>query len=394
MSLDQAAPITSPTVSGPTLRQRLRANRGLAIIAVLAILVAVIAAVAQSQQKAGFLDPEATDPSGSRALATLLKAQGVTVIRETRAATVAADLRTTPGATLLVAPTAPISDSMLNEVLSARAAYTVLVQPDGLALQGFAPWAQEAGSGGPDEVPPGCAFAIAARAGALAPAGPTYTSDRRGVAPCWNGALLDSGSGDGGVVTVVGLGPAFTNAKLADSGNAAMAMGVLGRSGTLVWWLPSIADPQQVALGEDQPTIQDLIPAWVGWAFLQVVLAMAVVIWWRARRLGRVVVEPLPVVVRATETVEGRARLYRNGKARGRAADALRIATLARLRSRLSLPRSADIASVVAAVSTRTGRTDAELTALLSPGTDPTDDVGLTRLANALDALENEVRHP
>jgi hypothetical protein len=107
-----------------------------------------------------------------------------------------------------------------------------------------------------------------------------------------------------------------------------------------------------------------------------------------------VVVEPLPVVVRATESVEGRARLYRRGKARGRAADALRTSTLARLRSRLSLPRSADVATIVAAVSLRTGRPDTEVTALLSPGTDPTDDVGLTRLANALDALENEVRHP
>ena len=45
---------------------------------------------------------------------------------------------------------------------------------------------------------------------------------------------------------------------------------------------------------------------------------------WRARRLGPVVTEPLPVVVRAAETVEGRARLYRRGGARDTAAEALR----------------------------------------------------------------------
>ena len=317
------------------------------------------------------------------------------MVRETTAAGVAADLRATPGATLLVTPTAPISESMLAEVRGERAAYTVLLEPDPFVLQAFAPWA-EGGAylASPDEVAPGCSFVVAVRAGDLPQAGTTYTSTRAGAASCWNGLLLDSGPGDGGVVTVIGTSLPLTNNALADSGNAAMTMGVLGRSETLVWWLPSIADPLQVAAGEEQPTIQDLVPSWVGWALLQVVLAMGLVIWWRGRRLGRVVVEPLPVVVRATESVEGRARLYRRGKARGRAADALRISTLARLRTRLSLPRSADVATVVAAVSARTSRPATEVAALLSPGTDPTDDVGLTRLANALDALENEVRHP
>ena len=129
-----------------------------------------------------------------------------------------------------------------------------------------------------------------------------------------------------------------------------MALGTLGRSHTVVWWLPSTADPLQFDQGAEVG-ITDLVPSWVRWALLQVVLAVAVVVWWRGRRLGRVVVEPLPVVVRATESVEGRARLYRRGRARGSAADAMRTASLTRLRARLGLPRSAPADVVVAAVS-------------------------------------------
>jgi len=90
--------------------------------------------------------------------------------------------------------------------------------------------------------------------------------------------------------------------------------------------------------------------------------------------------------------VEGRARLYRRGHARGTAADALREAATTRLRARLSLPRTAPVDVVVRAASDRTGRQAIDIAALLAPGTAPTDDTGLTGLVAALDALENEVR--
>ena len=70
------------------------------------------------------------------------------------------------------------------------------------------------------------------------------------------------------------------------------------------------------------------------WPCWQLVIALALLALARARRLGRLVVEPLPVVVRAAESVEGRARLYRSGNARGRAADALRAGPRDRLAPR------------------------------------------------------------
>jgi hypothetical protein len=114
---------------------------------------------------------------------------------------------------------------------------------------------------------------------------------------------------------------------------------------------------------------------------------------WRARRLGPVVAEPLPVVVRAAETVEGRARLYRRSGARGQAAGALRAGVISRLRSQVGLPRGPRPEAVVDAVSSRTGRPAPDVHRLLY-GAAPPDDAALVRLADDLDALEREVRRP
>jgi hypothetical protein len=111
---------------------------------------------------------------------------------------------------------------------------------------------------------------------------------------------------------------------------------------------------------------------------------------WRARRLGPVVTEPLPVVVRAAETVEGRARLYRRAGAADHAAFALRQAARDRLVPRLGLPRDAAPDAVVAALVERTGRAGQAVWELLY-GPPPRTDADLVRLADALDALEKEI---
>ena len=86
------------------------------------------------------------------------------------------------------------------------------------------------------------------------------------------------------------------------------------------------------------------------WIVLQLCLVVLLVALWKGRRIGPLVAERLPVVVRASETVEGRGRLYRSRRAGDRAADALRTATLQRLLPRLGLGPNADPAAIVAAV--------------------------------------------
>ena len=380
--------------AAPTIRARLRDNKGLAIIVVVVVVAAIVIASAQSRRSAGRLDPDGVDPTGSRAVAAILAAQGVTVVRVTTAAAAADALTTHAGdATFLVMPTAELSQRMVDAVSVVPRRHTVLVAPDGLTLTALAPWVvDDHSSDSTDEIAPACDWWLAVKAGPLPPEGTSYSSDLGGVHECWNGLVVDDSATHGsGSTTVIGSEAAFTNQRLADSGYAALALDSLGQSSTLVWWLPSYSDPLQVS-GDGPATIEDLAPPWVRWVVIQLGIVALFAVWWRGRRLGRVVVEPLPVVVRATETVEGRARLYRRGKARGHAADALREATAARLRARLALARTTDISTLSAAVAARSGRAQPDVLHLLSPGRVPPDDLGLTRLADLLDQLENEVR--
>jgi hypothetical protein len=111
---------------------------------------------------------------------------------------------------------------------------------------------------------------------------------------------------------------------------------------------------------------------------------------WRGRRFGPIVVENLPVVVRASETMEGRARLYSRARARLRALDALRIGTVERLARAVGLPRTATIDEVVNASAALTGRDRSSVSALLLDAV-PTNDSELVRLSDELLTLEAEV---
>jgi hypothetical protein len=192
---------------------------------------------------------------------------------------------------------------------------------------------------------------------------------------------------DDTTVTLLGTGEPLTNARLDDEANAALGMRLLGQHERLVWFVPSPADP---ALRDGQRTLTELVPDGVRFGMVQLVIAVALVALWRARRLGPVVTEPLPVVVRAAETVEGRARLYRRAGAADHAGEALRQATRDRLVRRLGLPRDAAPPDVVATVATRTGRRETETHALLY-GPPSTGEADLVRLADALDSLEKDL---
>jgi hypothetical protein len=198
--------------------------------------------------------------------------------------------------------------------------------------------------------------------------------------------VLDAG---GRNVTVLGIAEVLTNDHLDEQGNASLALSLLGAHNRLVWYLPA---PGALPAGE-QRSFYDLVPDAVWWAVAQLVVAVLLLGLWRVRRLGPVVPEPLPVVVRSTETVEGRGRLYRRSGARDKAAAALRSASLRRLMPALGLPRGGIPATVADAIAGRTGLTAAEVSALLY-GAAPTDDSALVRLAARLDDLEREVRRP
>jgi hypothetical protein len=240
---------------------------------------------------------------------------------------------------------------------------------------------------------PGCRLGPAQRAGGADTGGigyvvaPTARDSRLCYAHDGQPSLVRVAEG-GRTVTFLGSGIALTNRRFGDEGNAALALGLLGGHDRLVWYLPSLSDVPATAARE---SVYDLVPDGVWWGLVQLAVAVLLLALWRARRLGPVVAEPLPVVVPAAETVEGRARLYRRSRARDTAGESLRAARRVRLGGLLGVPPRSAPTALVDAVAARSGRSPAHVGALLY-GAAPADDEALVRLADALDALDQEVR--
>ena len=195
---------------------------------------------------------------------------------------------------------------------------------------------------------------------------------------------------DGQRIVFLGSSAPLENDQLAKAGNAALALNLLGQHARVVWHVPSLDD-----LPEGEPaSFWELVPGWFKALLLQVGLAVVLLALWRGRRLGPVVPEPLPVVVRAAEATEGRGRMYRRvGCARPRGGPAARRDPRRGLSPLVGLPTRFDPAALTTAVAGRTGRPSADVHALLYGGPPP-DDAALVRLADDLDALERQVRHP
>ena len=380
--------MTSDTSTDPTARDLWRAARGPVVVAALVLLAALLVALATGGSSSRPLDPSSAAPGGGRAVAELLRDQGVQV---ERVSTSAAAADATRQATVLVVDPDLLADGQVETLRSTGADLVVLSTA---APQRWVP-GTVASAADPGLRPPGCALPAARRAGTADAGVLGYDVDGTALA---TGARCYSRDGrpsvvqgvvGGQLVTLVGTGYGFTNDRLGQDGNAALALGLLGGHERLVWYLPSPSDlPTQA-----QKSFYELVPHGVWWGLGQLAVAVLVLALWRARRLGPVVTEPLPVVVRAAETVEGRGRLYRRAGARDRAADALRAGVLARLGPALGLPRRAGPGVVVASVATRSSRSPAEAQSLLY-GAAPADDAELVGLAAALDDLEREVRRP
>jgi hypothetical protein len=276
----------------------------------------------------------------------------------------------------------------------------VAVEPDLFALPDLAPGVgltgKLAGSFSAD-----CPVDAVQRAGSVSASGVGYriTASKDGVSAD-EGAARDATTcltkkGASGLVelprggtelSILGLGSALRNDTIATKGDAALALNLLGAHRTLVWYISTYADLQQ----GQTPTLADLTPGWVTPLLTMLALAGIAAAIWRGRRFGPIVVENLPVVVRASETMEGRARLYSRARARLRALDALRIGTVERLARAVGLPRTAAVAEVVNAVAALTRRDRTAVSALLLDAV-PANDAELVQLSDELLTLEADV---
>lgn len=393
MSTATTAPAEAPTTSSlaTPAAQRWRSAKTPIAVALLVLLAGTVLVLSRGPAPASRLDPRSPAPSGGRAVAELLRRAGVQVDLVTTTAALVATAR--PGDTVLVTDPGLLGPAQVRDTVALGTDLVVLASTDPAGyLPGFVAEPQQA-----DVRAPACSLAPAARSGRSDAGVIGYRPDPTGAAvlpldtqlcyPADGVASLVQATTGGRAVTLVGSAAILTNDRLDDQGDAALALGLLGARPRLVWYLPTAGDGPVTA----RRTFYDLVPDGVWWGLGEGLVALLLLVLWRARRLGPLVVEPLPVVVRAAEAVEGRARLYRRTGARGPAADALRTGVRRRLGTALGLTLGAAPPTVLAAVGARS-RLDPGRVRDLLYGAAPVDDAALVRLADALDALEKEVR--
>lgn len=378
-------PGTAPTSTAPTGRSLWRAARGPVAVVLALVLAAGVLGALRAAGDGGRLDPQSYAPAGSRALATLLEGRGVAVRVVPNLPALRAELE--PDSTVLV----PVPEALTRDELAelgALAAPVVVVGAQEESVEALDLPVTAAGDEPVELRSPACPLPAATRAGPATAGGVAYEPDRgTATVGCYaaggRASLLALTDED---VVLLGASDPLTNEQLGEHGNAALALGLLGGAGAgggEVLWLVPRADRD---LGAGRPTLRDVLPDAVPAGVAQLAVAAVLLALWRGRRLGRVVVEPLPVVVRAAEAVEGRSRLYRAAGARDVAAAALRTGARDRLVQRLGLPPDADRGPLVQTLTARVGGDPARVDELLY-GAAPVDDTALVQLADDLDRL-------
>jgi hypothetical protein len=378
-------------VTTPRLRTSGRRALFWIVLAVIVILLvtATIALTGTSADKTR-LSPTNPSPNGAEALIAVLRSDGVSVTTPQSLAAAERDASAhAQSATLVVYDQNSVLVQSQFEQLQSVASNVILIEPDTAALDALAPVVAQAGAVASTTHTANCALPLARKAGSVSGLARGYRITSRSVDA--TGCLGDHGvyslvrvNNPSQAVTVVGATTPFTNGTILGRGNAALALGLFGENTHLVWYLPSFADANVIQDG-DVPS-----PEWVVWSIVLAGLVLVAAGVWRGRRFGPVVVERMPVFVRSSETIDGRARLYQKASARTHAVDSLRMGAIGRIAANCGLPSRASVDEVVGAIARLTGRPPAALMALLVDDRPKTDRALLT-LSDELAELEAEV---
>lgn len=379
----------------PTFRERLRRGRGWLWIAggtVLTVVVVIALSGLLASTDARPYDPHSAQPSGTKALVEVLRQEGVDVtIPNGPDALVTADPSTT---TLVVDESGralePSEVAAIVEAGYARVVFlaptvpTLEVLPVDLGSAGVFNGVEDASIAAGDR----CPAPLRDNAPDIAQTG-GYVYDPGDAADAWacygiNGHHAVVGASAGGTEFVaLGVPDAFTNGLVLDDANAALALGLLGSQPNLEWY---VVGP--VAAGA---TAEVFVPPWLTPAIIVLLAAGVATMVWRGRRFGPLVFEHLPVVVPASETMDGRARLYANSRAQLRALDSIRMGTIGRLAGVLGLPATTNPIEVADAVAAQTMRPRDEVRYVLL-GAHPTTDRDLIELSTRIRELERACR--
>ncbi|MGC5628423.1 DUF4350 domain-containing protein [Georgenia sp. Z1344] len=392
-TVDELVPEIGEVTSGAPTRRTSR-RRTILRVGILAVVLAALGLMMflrSAERDADPLSAHNPRPGGAQATAEILRDQGVDVAvvdSQREVLSLAGE-----GTTVLVTNARLLTEDAAAQ-LAGTGADLVLVNPTTPVLRGLGSPLETTGGGSQDPVQADCEDPDAAAASRIGPFRGGLAGSGADVTTCFtpdDASAYAVWDGEGPAVRALADGSLMSNERLDEDGHAALVLRALGHHENLYWFTP--VDPVEAVDLSATPPPEPLSPRWmlyVGWAagFAVLVLALA-----RGRNLGRVIPEPLPVVVRSAETVRGRGALYRRYGATAHAAAGLRGGAAARLARRLGLPPSVHRTDLTDAVARASGRDEAWVRDLLY-GAPPTTGADLGRLATDLDTLESEVHRP
>jgi hypothetical protein len=421
-----------------------------AVVAGLATMTGVAHVVQQPDPTdASFLSPTSDAGDGARQLADDLTADGVRVSVHQRSAEAITEAQSGGPATLFVTTPGLVHPSYLDRLASLPSdVRVVLVAPGDTELASAGLDVPVLGPRWTATAPrPGCATDFANAAGPAAVQRWRYDVATYEAVRCYGDALVEFRAVRA-TMTLVGAADPFRNDRADEHGNRVLARGLLGRAPTVIWLDlherepapddgtgpptgPSRPDegggdpydegedgsgrpgdeeqqqepdgePQEGEQGEgegeaapsggnpvtDSPLARAFPPAvWATLALLALAaIALAAA---SARRLGAPVAEPLPVRVRAAETVRGLGGLYRRAGARSTSLATLQTAARLRLAEHYGLPADVPADEVAERVAATVGQPVLEVRHVLGGGVEDSDE----ELARAATTVQNLVRY-
>ncbi|VXB11392.1 DUF4350 domain-containing protein [Pseudoclavibacter sp. 8L] len=398
MSITQAA---TPTVS-----ERLRRARPWLLIAAGAVVIAVTSALlagGMANANSPYLGVDSARPNGAKAVFTVLGNQGVSTSAATSLDEARSQLQDAEGDTTLVIHDRDglAVDDLAAQVAELDAERVLLLAPSRSLLEAFDGAIVVGGVGADGED----GDTVAAGAECTSPLGDLapdisqrgarlyqLSDDASGGSACYaesgRFAYVETELASGTELAALGATDNLSNGEVLSAANAAMGLAVLGETQSLVWYVPGVTDAE--AVFGAQPSLSSYVPPWLTPTILIALASLLGVMVWRGRRFGPLVEERLPVIVEASETMQGRGRLYAQQRARLRALDNLRIGTTTRLARSLGLARASHVQEIITSSASVLGANRAAVAWTLLDAV-PGSEAELLDLSQALLTLEREV---
>lgn len=376
-----------------------------AVLAILTVFAAYITIKGTDGDNRN-LAPTSTEQSGAAGFVHLLKSRNynVKIVRHDR--TMRSAIRNaTPDTTVIVSPDIGIYRNFAQDLDQTRASRIILLEPsqqilDKVGIQAQALTVQEALAASNS---PNCSAEMLSPVNELDSKfrSKTYESDEADHV-CFPAIPIIDNVNRGGLLTftqqqkqtiLLGNAYALTNRHLASKDSAALGLALVGNNKNVIWADPRAADlkGQQGTSGEGGR--RGGIPPQLSWlnllAWWSVFLAI-VAAFWRGRRLGRIVVEYLPVMVRASETAKGLGRSYSVSASHERSLELLQSAAALRIAKKLGVPSYTPRSELISVVASALGRSSEDIESVLTRKAHTAQDL-ISGTAN-LDSLERQVR--